>query len=213
MRKLPLKIKPIDVPIYLTAIFLDSFGIAILVKTSFGATPFGIFVTSVALILPLSVGMISLVYELLYILGAALISKSRIKFELLVYSFIFAFMIDLMLYLLPDLSNTGLGFKIIVTLMAVVLIDVSKALFKITVFPKLSVVEFMYALVNRYHFRLDYTQKAISLFNVIGGLFWSFLGGKIFYNLGLGTLIAMISFGTVLHHISPKIEAWYQGQI
>ena len=203
-------IKPVDITIYIAAIFLDSFGIALLTKTAFGATPFGILITSAALIFPLSIGIISLLYESIYIFSASLISRSRIKFELLIYSGIFAVMIDFHYRVIPDLSNLNIYLKILLTVLAVVFIDVAKALFNITIFPKLSVVEFIYAIVDRYNFRLDIIQKSISLFNVGMGLVFSFIGGSIFYNVGVGTIISLFLFGTVLQWTSKPIEKLYK---
>lgn len=202
-------VRPIDVLIYALAIFFDTFGIALLLKTSFGATPYGIIVSSAALLIPLSVGTLSLFYESLYIFAASRIKKSRIKFELLVYSAISAVMLDLHVWYLPDMGEVSIVAKILITLLAVVFIDIAKALFNITIFPKLSVVEFIYAIVNRFGFRLDYVQKSISFFNVATGLILSLIAGQLFYNIGIGTVIAMVSFGTVLHWTSGPIEKLY----
>jgi len=203
-------VKLVDIIVYIVAIFSDSFGIALLTKTAFGATPFGIFITSAALIFPFSIGVISLLYESLYIFSASLISRSRIKFELLIYSGIFAVMIDFHSRMIPDLSNISIYFKILITVLAVVFIDLAKALFNITIFPKLSVVEFIYAIVDRYNFRLDIIQKSISLFNVGCGIIFSFLAGNIFFNVGIGTIISMFLFGTVLQWSSKPIENVYK---
>lgn len=205
-----IKVRSVDVLIYLTAIFFDSFGIALLIKTDFGATPFGIFITSAALIIPVSVGLISLGYEVIYILAASRISKSRIKFELLIYSGIFAIMIDLFVRYIPSMADFSIIIKVLITIIAVVFIDIAKALFNITIFPKLSVVEFIYALVNRYNFRLDYVQKSISAFNVLCGMLFAWIGGQVLYNVGIGTLLSMFMFGTVLHLTSGPIKRWYE---
>ena len=119
-------------------------------------------------------------------------------------------MIDFHYRVIPDLSGLSIYLKILLTVLAVVFIDVAKALFNITIFPKLSVVEFIYAIVDRYNFRLDIIQKSISLFNVGLGLIFSFIGGSIFYNVGVGTIISLFLFGTVLQWSSKPIENLYK---
>ena len=199
----------IDLGVYIAAIFLDSFGIALMIKSDFGASPFGIFVSSLALILPISTGMISLIYEIICIYMASRISRSRIKFELLIYSGVFAIMLDLQLKVISDGIGRNIGMKVLITLMAIGMIDLSKALFNISILPKLSVVELIYAVKGRWDYPLKYIQKTFSVFNVGMGLLFSAIAGVYFYNLGLGTLISMFLLGTVLHWISRPVELLY----
>lgn len=205
-----MKKKTIDITVYLWAIFLDSFGIALMIKTNFGATPFGVLISGTALYVPLGMGMISLIYELLFILIASRLRQSRIKWELMIYSGIFAVMLEGQLYLLEGVAMEGLAVKIAVTVLAILIIDLSKALFNVSVYPILSVVELIYAMVERFNMRLDIASKVFSALNIAVGSLFAFIAIGSFHNIGYGTIMAVILLGSFLHHISAPVEKAYK---
>lgn len=205
-----MKKKTIDIAVYLWAIFFDSFGIALMIKTNFGATPFGVLISGMALYVPLGMGVISLIYELLFILMASRLRQSRIKWELMIYSGIFAVMLEAQLYLLEGVVMEGLGVKIAVTVLAILIIDFSKALFNVSVYPILSVVELIYAMVERFNMRLDIASKVFSALNIAVGSLFAFAAIGSFHNIGYGTIMAVLLLGTFLHQVSDPVEKAYK---
>lgn len=204
-----MKKRIVDIVIYFCAIFLDSFGIALMIRTGFGATPFGLLTSNITLVIPVTIGIVSLIYELLYIISSSIIKKSRVRWELLIYSIIFAVCLEANMRYLPTFSHDGWITKIIITLIAIVFIDFAKSLFNITVYPKLSTVEFIYAVSERYHRGLDQVSKILNAFNVIVGLVLAWIAGVPFNNFGIGTVMAVLFFGVVLQKSSPYVEGFY----
>lgn len=200
----------IDILVYALAALLDSFGVAIMIKTAWGATPFGILTSNEALNFPLTVGVCSFLTEVLYIFIAGKVSGGRIKWELLIYSFIFGGLIDLDFWFLRTMSLSGWVDKLLITLMALVFLDLAKSLFKICVYPKLSSAELIFQLTSRFKWNLNISSKAMSLFNITIGCLFAWVAGKTFNNVGIGTLLALVFLGFVLQWVSPHVDRGYR---
>lgn len=203
----------IDLSIYIIAALFDSFGIALMLSTGFGSMPFGMFTYNMSLLIPLSIGVIAFVYEIICIILTGKISRGKYQWGMLVYSLIFALALELHLMYLPSFSTSGLVTKVILTIVGVVLLDVSKALFNVTVFPKLSIVALIYAISDRYGYSLQIVSKVYNGFNLIGAIVFSFMIGMPFLNVGIGTLIYLLLAGTLLNYISKPIESWYNSLV
>jgi uncharacterized membrane protein YczE len=199
----------LDLGVYIFAAFCDSFGIALMIQTHFGATPFGILTSNAALVFHLTVGGCSFVYETVCIVVAGKISKGRMKWELFTYSVIFAVLIDLHLRLLPDFSHLNLFYKLGITLFAIALIDLAKSFFLISVFPKLSTVELLSQISERYQLKLGKVSKLINGWNLVLGIVLSCFARKPFYNVGIGTVMAFLLFGSVFQITSPLVRNRY----
>lgn len=204
-----MKKRGIDISIYILAVFFDSFGVALMLKTGFGSMPFGMFSYNLALIIPLSIGVISFIYEILCVVGAGQIGRKKYQWSMVIYSFLFAFALELHLLYLPSFASSDVAYKVLLSLIAVAMLDVSKALFNVTVFPKLSVVALIYAISERFNLSLQVVTKGYNGFNLIGAIVFSFIAGQPFLNVGIGTLIYFILAGSILNYISNPIESWY----
>ncbi|MCL6441960.1 MAG: hypothetical protein K6T83_00610 [Alicyclobacillus sp.] len=200
----------LDIFIYLLAALLDSFGVALMIQTNFGATPFGFLTSNTALVLPVSVGACSFTYEVLYIIVAGKLSGRRIRWELLTYSAVFAILIDLELILLPNLQASTWICKGGFTLVSIVLIDLAKGLFLISRFPRLSTVELLYQISQKFSIKLRVASNILNAVNVIVGIIFSLIAKQPFHNLGIGTLMAVVLFGIVFQRTSRWIQKLYQ---
>lgn len=207
------KFHTIQIIIYTLAVILDSLGVALMLKTAFGATPFGYFIANMALVLPLSIGIISFLYEVIFVAVSAKVRRSRFKWELLIYSAIFAVALEAHLHWLPNYADETILTKVVITLLAVVFLDLSKALFGITIYPRLSMVECFYALHEKYHWSLDRILKGYNVMNLMGGLMFGILAGQWTNQLGIGTLIAVIASGYIYHRADKKIQRFYRQKV
>lgn len=207
------KFHTIQVFIYLVAIMLDSLGVALMLKTSFGATPFGYFIANMALVVPLSIGLISFVYEVVFVAISAKVNRSRFKWELLIYSAVFAIALELNLLWLPDFGSQSWVTKVLITLLAVIFLDLSKALFGVTIFPRLSMVECFYALHHRYGWSLDHILKGYNMINLVGGLLFGLVAGLWWHQLGVGTVIAVLTSGYLYKKADKRIQKVYKQRV
>lgn len=207
------KFHTIQVFIYMVAIMLDSLGVALMLKTSFGATPFGYFIANMALVVPLSIGLISFVYEVVFVAISAKVNRSRFKWELLIYSAVFAIALELNLLWLPDFGSQSWVTKVLITLLAVIFLDLSKALFGVTIFPRLSMVECFYALHHRYGWSLDHILKGYNMINLVGGLLFGLVAGLWWHQLGVGTVIAVLTSGYLYKKADKRIQKVYKQRV
>jgi uncharacterized membrane protein YczE len=203
----------IDVLFYITGILFDSFSVFIIVQAGLGASPFGALASNMLLVIPITIGMASIIYEFINMVVASLLAKEKMQFQNLIYGFIFAFFLELWYFLIPSFAGLHIIFSILIFIFGVCMSDFSKSILNLTKFPKLTTVVTTYAISKRFKVNLNIASKIRNLFVVILAFIFAVISGNPLANLGLGTIASFIAFGYFLKLVDPKVKKYYNSLI
>ena len=209
-KKLFRKKNIVDVNMYLIGILLDSLSVFIIIQAGLGASPFGALTSNMILVIPITIGTASIIYDIVNIVVASLLSKERMQIENLLYGFIFAFFLEIWFFLIPSFAGLHIVLSILIFIFGVCISDLSKAILNLTIFPKLTSVVTTYAIAKRLKVNLNIASKIRNLVLVVLAFIFAVISGDPLANLGLGTIASFVAFGYFLKVIDPVVKKIYK---
>lgn len=209
MSKLLTRKNVVDINVYLLGILLDSLGVFIIIQAGLGASPFGALTSNMVLILPITIGVASIIYDVVNIIIASILLKEKMQIQNLLYGFIFAVSLEIWFLLMPTFGDINVLASILIFILGVCISDLSKAILNLTKFPKLTSVVTTYAISKRFKINLNWASKIRNLIMIIIAFVFALFTGDPLNNLGIGTLATFIAFGYFLKFIDPVVKATY----
>jgi uncharacterized membrane protein YczE len=198
-----------NVTFYLLSAFFYTLGVGGLIASGIGASPYGFFTSNIALV-GVTVGMVTIVYNVGAILLAGKWKGCKPEWSYLIYGVITGLFIDGWLLLFMVLPFDSTTFSIILLFVGVLSLDISKPLMENIPYPTLPHVSMVYAGAKKFKMSINKLDKLIMAGQIVIGIGVSFLFGNPFYNLGWGTLVALILIGNTLFFFNPFIEKMYK---
>lgn len=199
----------VDVFVYLMGIILDSLAIFLIIQAGLGASPFGAFSSNLVLIIPITIGMASILFDIANIIIASLLAKERMQIENLLYGFIFAVFLELWFFIIPSFSGLHIVVALLVFVFGVCISDLSKALLNLVKFPKLSSVVTTYAISKRFKINLNWSSKIRNFVIILLAFIFAVISGNPLANLGVGTIATFVVFGYFLKLFDPIVKKIY----
>ena len=182
----------------------DALGVSLLISIGLGASPFGLLISSIALLIPIYVGLLSFGYDTLTLGMVSLLEKKRYNFLSLLYGFIFAVFFQLYIYVFSFVGDLSIYILIPLIIVAIGLLDLAKLLLYYGNGPKLSTALLIYAIHSRFNISLNRASKLI-IVTIIGvALLISWIAGDPFYQFGFVTILYLIVSGFLLKFLDHK---------
>lgn len=198
-----------DLTLYLVIILVDAMAFIIFTSLNLGTNPFGIFINNASRFFTLSPGFCAFLLGGIQILIAAILLKTRYKIELFIYNILFAVAVDLLMPLY-HLKFETLPVKIILMLLTIAALDFSRTWFQNLPYPKLSMIEMLYGIVDYFSINLKQASRLNNILLFILGILLSLINKLPFYQVGVGTIIIVYANGIVLNYYNPKVKLWYE---
>lgn len=183
----------------------DVFGVSLLLAVGLGASPFGILMANLALVIPLTIGLLSIIYDVVALSITKWISRARFAYLSLLYGFFFAVFFQGYFWLLSHMNVSSILLRIILGIIAILLLDVGKFFLYHGQGPKLSTVLLIYALSIRTKLSLNITSKALTFILLLVSAFLSFIHGNLFYQWGWLTLLYFLVAGFTLKWLQKHV--------
>lgn len=184
----------------------DAFGVSLLLAVGLGASPFGMLMANLALVIPLSIGLLSVGYDITALSLTKWLSKARFAYLSLLYSLFFALFFQLYVWLLQGVTFNAWPAQVLLGISAIVLLDVGKFLLYHGQGPKLSTVLLIYALSNRTKSSLNLMSKLVTLTIISIAMGLSLIHGDWFYQLGYLSLLYLLVAGFTLKWLQKNIQ-------
>ncbi len=202
--------------IYIIGLFLLALGATFSILAGIGVSPVTSLPYALALITPLSVGVTTVVANLLFIIFQALLLKEvRWKnfFIQLIIAFLFGAFMDITIWLtdrLPDANSIAL---IIVYLILSLIIVAFGLLFYFTAnLPMMPYDSLTYVIANTWKMPFSKAKITSDMINVVLSLVICLLFIQSFGAIGIGTFIAAYGIGKIvgvfLHKLQPSLKQW-----
>ena len=187
--------------ILLIGLFIMSFGVALSVKSDLGTTPISCIPNVLKYAVPLSLGMITIIFNFLLIIIQVLILKSefqRKQWMQIVVTIIFGYFIDYALYILTPIEPTNYISQWILCIISCFIIALGvyfEVISNAIVLPGEGV-----SLAVRHVTHIDFgkLKTGFDTSNVIIGAILSLLLYGSFKGIGLGTIFAGIVVGYIV---------------
>ncbi|RAP52320.1 MAG: hypothetical protein BZ138_03335 [Methanosphaera sp. rholeuAM270] len=195
--------------ILLIGLFIMSFGVALSVKSDLGTTPISSIPNVLKYAIPLSLGMITIIFNFLLIVIQVIILKSdfdRKQWMQIVVTIIFGYFIDFALYILAPIEVTDYNSQWILCIISCFIIALG-VYFEVTskaiVLPGEGV---SLALRHVTHIEFGKLKTAFDTSNVIIAALISILLYDSFRGIGLGTIFAGIVVGYIVRFYKKLFE-------
>lgn len=195
--------------ILLIGLFIMSFGVALSVKSDLGTTPISSIPNVLKYAIPLSLGMITIIFNFLLIVIQVIILKSdfdRKQWMQIVVTIIFGYFIDFALYILAPIEVTDYNSQWILCIISCFIIALG-VYFEVTskaiVLPGEGV---SLALRHVTHIEFGKLKTAFDTSNVIIAALISILLYDSFRGIGLGTIFAGIVVGYIVRFYRKLFE-------
>ncbi|QKY68349.1 YitT family protein [Lentibacillus sp. CBA3610] len=190
---------------YLTGLIILTFGIALTIESTMGASPFDALLVGLHRTFGLTVGSFEIIVGLTMILCNALAAKKRPEFFALITSFVTGIGIDTWLFLLGDIVTpvTWYG-EWAALLIGTILMALGVAFYLQSTIAPNPMDRSMLVISNLTGWNVSYSRAAISIVLVI--LAVSF-GGAV----GIGTLINALFSGVIISFFLPYVNMLKRG--
>jgi|LGVE01.1.fsa_nt_gb uncharacterized membrane protein YczE len=194
---------------YILAVFFDTLSFYFIFHAGIGANTYGVFSGNFALLIPISIGAVAIVYDMLNIGISSILSKKRLRIESLLYGLIFAVFYGGLSLILPAIGTMGILPRISFFITALALGDLAKSMLNLSKLPILSSVLLIYAVAGRFKVNLSWASKITNLNKLFWGIILSFIAGVPFYLIGWGTLASLLFAGVFLKIVDPYVKKTY----
>lgn len=187
--------------ILIIGLFIMSFGVALSVKSDLGTTPISCIPNVLKYAVPLSLGMITIIFNFLLIVIQVLILKSdfeRKQWMQIVVTVIFGYFIDFALYILTPIEPTNYMSQWILCIISCFIIGLGvyfEVMSNAIVLPGEGV---SLAVRHVTHIEFGKLKTAFDTSNVVIGAILSLVLYGSFQGIGLGTIFAGIVVGYIV---------------
>lgn len=202
--------------LYVGGLFLLSLGITFSILAGIGVSPGSALAYAVALITPLSVGVTTVLSNILYIIVQAFLQKAiywKDFFIQLIVAFLFGFFIDLTLWLTQGLPEANsIAIIVIYMFISLFLVAFGLLLYFTSGLPTMPYDALTYVISDTQKMVFGKAKITTDVLNVVISLLLSFLFIRSFGSVGIGTLVAAYGVGKILgifiHKFQPAIKKW-----
>lgn len=202
--------------IYIVGLFLLALGISFSILAGIGVSPGSALAYAFALITPLSVGVTTVLANILYIIFQAILNKEiywKEYFIQLIVAFLFGFFMDLTIWLTQGLPKAHSIFLIVIyVIISLIIVAIGLLLYFTAELPTMPYDALTYTIANTWKMAFGKAKITTDMLNVIISLLLGLLFIHSFGSIGIGTIIAAYGIGKILgiliHKLQPLIKLW-----
>lgn len=202
--------------IYIVGLFFIALGATFSILASLGVSPVTSLPYALALITPLSVGITTILANVIFIvLQALLLKEIRWKnfFIQLIIAFLFGSFMDLTIWLTTSLPEANSIILMIIYLaLSLVIVAFGLLLYFTANLPMMPYDSLTYVIANTWKMKFSKAKITSDLLNVIISLIICLLFIQSLGAIGIGTFVAAYGIGKIvgifLHKLQPTLKGW-----
>lgn len=202
--------------IYILGLFLLSLGITFSILAGIGVSPVSALAYALALITSLSVGVTTVLANILFIIFQAIIQKEvhwKDFFIQLIVAFLFGFFMDVTIWLTQGLPKAhSITLVIIYMIISLIIVSFGLLLYFTSELPTMPYDSLTYVIANTWKLPFGKAKITSDMLNVLISLLLCLLFIHAFGSIGLGTFVAAYGIGKILgvliHKLQPSIKHW-----
>nr|WP_106784814.1 DUF6198 family protein [Lysinibacillus timonensis] len=190
---------------YVFGLFFLSLGVSFSIQAGLGVSPVSSLAYAFALVTGLSVGIMTIFANIIFILFQALFNK-KIKMKeysvQLIIAFLFGFFMDATLYLVQILPfPASIVMRIFFLLISLIVVPIGLLGYLSAKLPLMPYDALTYAISNRFNLQFSKAKISSDLVNVFlaGAICVTFI--QTFGSIGIGTIIAAYCIGKILGYL------------
>ena len=204
------------ISIYILGLFLLALGATFSILAGIGVSPVTSLPYALALITPLSVGVTTVLANLVFIILQALILK-EIRFKnfiiQLIIAFLFGSFMDLTIWLTKSLPEANsIALIIIYLALSLVIVAFALLLYFTANLPTMPYDSLTHVIANRWKMKFSKAKIISDMLNVIISLIICLLFIQSLGAIGIGTFIAAYGIGKIvgifIHKLQPSLKQW-----
>ena len=202
--------------LYVVGLFLLALGSTLSIIANIGVSPVTSLAYALALTTGLSVGIMTVVANFIYIIFQVIFLK-EIKWKnfsiQLMITFLFGSFMDVAMWLIKPLPDANSIWLIVLYFVLSLFLVAFALLFYFTAgLPTMPYDSLTYAVANKWNFPFGKTKMVSDMINVIVSIIICLVFIQSFGSIGIGTFIAAYGVGklvgVVLTHLQPRLKAW-----
>lgn len=202
--------------IYILGLFLLALGVSFSILAGIGVSPGSALPYALALITPLSVGVTTVLANILFIILQSILNKElnwKDSFIQLIVAFLFGFFIDLNVWLTHGLPHgNSIALIFIYMVISLFIVSFGLLLYFTSGLPRMPYDSLTYAIANTWKMAFGKAKITSDMLNVIISLVLCLVFIHSFGSIGIGTFIAAYGIGKILgillKKLQPSINQW-----